>query len=208
MRRMLLIVAVPLMLLWSASCSGSDTTAGLAGTETSIPAGTGSPAASTALPTVTGPAEVTGEFYPPDEEIPGEQVGESFSDGPCSGMRDIRGLVYRSTWRYGERVGAGWLSDPRLVGHYEHSLSIDLEPEGGRCVGTITGTFVVTGERGSWQGTVTGSTSWRPPDTGVHQHELDYTALGSGEFQGLRLTFHVTGSEYPWSLTGKIESVG
>lgn len=204
MRRFLVIAATALMLVWPAACSGSDTTSGEAGTETTSPAPTSSPTETTDLPAVSGPAEVTGEFYPPDEEIPGKKAGKKFTAGPCFGRWDTVGLVYRGRWNYGQQVGVTWLSDPRLVGEVEHSIDVDLEPKGGRCVGVVTGTFSVTSEQGSWQGTLTGSTSWKPPDTGVHHHELDYSAKGTGAYQGLRLTLHASGSEYPWSVTGRI----
>lgn len=146
--------------------------------------------------------DVTGIVGAPDEEIRGEPIGAEFTEGPCAGHQDYEGNVYRSVWSYGEDSGGTWVSDQRLTGDYEQSMDIDFQDEGDTCVGSITATVTLTNGDGAWEGTVEGTTSWK---TGRdHEHDIDYTLTGSGDYEGLKCTFNVYGFAYPWDLTGTI----
>ena len=63
--------------------------------------------------------EVTGMGGEPYESIPGEDVGEVFSDGPCADWQDLEGTIIRYTFAAGEDSGVPWVSDERVAGDYE-----------------------------------------------------------------------------------------
>ena len=143
------------------------------------------------------PVNVTGEFFAPEEEIEGERSGETI---PGIGLSIYRDRIYR-----GAQSG---LSDDRVNGEMEHVADMEFIVEGDRTTGYITATRVtIVNEGGTWVGTGDGTTTWTTGDT-QHVHSLDYTLLGTGDYEGLRFIYYVEGIDYPWQVTGTIEPVG
>lgn len=143
------------------------------------------------------PVSVTGKMPAPAEEIEGDHVGDPI---PGWGLpfSEIRGTVYRGTI-----VG---MSDERANGELEHVMDIDMVDEGDRMVGYITAEVTITNDDGTWVGTGEGTTSFTKEDP-AHRHLIEYTLLGTGDYDGLRYTYTLEGVDYPWDLTGTIEPV-
>ncbi len=71
-------------------------------------------------------------------------------------------------------------------------------------IGDCWRTLVITNAGGTWDGTFTGTTTWSlsEPD---HVHMIDSTHIGTGDYDGLRLVSLTEGTDYPWTITGRIE---
>ena len=178
-KRLLAVTAAALMMLILAGCSDS-----------------------------AGSVEVTGVGGQPYEAIPGQDVGEVFADGPCFPWQDIEGTLIRYTFAAGEDSGVPWVSDKRVAGDYEYLASVDFQEEGDICVGHFSGTENMANNNGSWEGTVEGTMTWEGP-TGYYRvvYDLTGTLLGSGDYDGLKYTYNLTGTDHPWDLTGTISPV-
>ena len=144
----------------------------------------------------TDPVEFSGELSEPARWIDGEKSGEPIVG---VGLSEVRGTVIRGTLT--------GLSDDRVNGDIEALLDIDFFVEGDRTTGLLSLTSVIiTNAGGTWVGTGEGTTTWTRTDP-EHLHSIDHTLLGTGDYEGLQLTYHVEGVDYPWDLTGTIEPV-
>jgi hypothetical protein len=143
------------------------------------------------------PVEVTGSSGQLTEEIPGELTGEPLGTGES--WSTMRGTVYRGVFND--------LTDDRVNGDFEHVMDIDLTVDGDRTTGEIRVTnMTITNDGGTWEGTGQGTTTWTTTEPG-HFHNIDYTLVGTGDYEGLQFTYHTEGIDYPWELTGTIEPV-
>lgn len=143
------------------------------------------------------PVTVTGAMPSPVEETKGEHIGDPIPEWDLP-FSHIRGTAYRSTLT--------GMSDPRVNGELEHVMDIDMVDEGDRIVGYILAEATITNDGGSWVGTGEGTTFYTKENP-IHQHHIEYTLLGTGDYDGLRFAYTVEGGDYPWDLTGTIEPV-
>jgi hypothetical protein len=149
--------------------------------------------------------EVTGMAGEPYEVVYGQYVGEVFDDGPCADQQDVEGDIYRHRFAHGEDSGVPWVSDERVAGDYEYVADIDFQEDGDACVGYFTGTETMTNDGGTWEGTVEGTMTWDgPADTANTVYDIDRTMLGSGDYDGLKYSYKLYGTDFPWELTGTI----
>lgn len=139
--------------------------------------------------------EVTGDTGVP-LQVPGQWSGDA-PEGAGIGGLHLRGTVYRMT--YG-------LSDERVNGECEVLVNIDFEVQGETVIGDVWGTATITNDRGTWEGSVTGTTSF-PKGSPVHTHRIEQTLLGAGEYEGLRFVEVLEGTDFPWTITGRIEPI-
>jgi len=96
------------------------------------------------------------------------------------------------------------LSDERVSGSGPGVFRVDVSVNGDTRVGQISGTVVIANEGGSWEGTVSGTTTWTPGE--AHVHVLDAVYSGAGGYEGLRFVMTNEGvlvSEF--TTTGRIE---
>jgi hypothetical protein len=186
------------------ACSGSEGTTGAieptggSRLEQSSPSATAAPTPTPAGAVETNAADVvkvTGDTGVP-LEVPGQWSGDP-PEGAGTPGSHLRGLVYRGTLA---------LSDERVSGQYETTVNVDLELHVETVVGYIWGTATITNDRGTWEGSVTGTTSY-PKGSSVHTHELHQILLGTGEYEGLQFIELLEGTDYPWTITGSIEPV-
>ena len=96
------------------------------------------------------------------------------------------------------------LSDERVSGTGPAVLRVDFSVDGDTTVGVISGTVVISNEGGTWEGTVSGTTTWTITDT-AHMHVVDGVYLGSGGYEGLRFVMTNEGTGFPFTSTGRIE---
>lgn len=99
------------------------------------------------------------------------------------------------------------MTDDRVNGDFEQVMDIDLTLEGDRTTGEITVTsMTISNDGGTWEGTGEGTTTWTGTES-RHAHNIGYTLIGTGNYDGLQFTFQMEGIDYPWELTGTIEPV-
>ena len=80
-------------------------------------------------------------------------------------------------------------------------MDADVQDEGDTCVLYFTGTETITNDNGTWEGT---STFGEGAADDQHFHDVTYTLLGTGDYDGLEFVFHLQGVELPWPLEGTI----
>ena len=137
------------------------------------------------------PVEVTGESTC-------ETVGESVWSGePLPGLPGSRQTNYVQ-----ECINTS--SDERFSGDTYNVVTCDFSVDGETTLGECWGTTTVQNERGAWAGIISGTTTWDLGDPAhVHVMNLDY--LGAGDYEGLRFKGVITGTDFPWTITGTIE---
>lgn len=96
------------------------------------------------------------------------------------------------------------MSDGRVSGSGPVVFSIDLSVDGETTVAAISGTAVISNEGGTWEGQVSGTSTWTTTNP-AHVHDLEGLFLGTGDYEGLRLIVHNVGTDFPWTTTGRIE---
>ncbi len=139
---------------------------------------------------------ISGMLDAPAEYINGEQWGEPI---PGTGFAHARGTVIRSP--------ITTLSDDRVNGDFAAVMDLDFFAGDDRMTGLIGMTSVtITNSRGTWEGTAAGTTTWTTADP-EHMHNIHYTLLGTGDYEGLQFSFHTRGVDYPWTVTGTITAV-
>lgn len=143
------------------------------------------------------PVEVSGPWPGPTETVPGEFYGDPI---PGSGetFTKQRGTIYRGTFSD--------FSDDRVNGSNESVINSDLSKVGDTFVGEVWGTATIVNDGGTWEGTWEGTSTFTEEKPG-HFHDLDFTLIGTGDYEGLRFVCHAEGIAYPWSMTGTIEPV-
>ena len=154
------------------------------------------------------PVEVTGMIGAYEDIASGEDLGEVFTEGPCEGWQDWEGNVHGQTWSYGEDAGVSWVSDERVAGELEFTMDADVRDEGDTCVLYFTGTETITNDNGTWEGTWEGtSTFGEGAGDDQHLHDVTFTLLGTGDYDGLEFVFNMQGIDLPWPLKGTISPV-
>jgi hypothetical protein len=96
------------------------------------------------------------------------------------------------------------MSDERASGTGPVTVTVALSLDGDTRVGVISGTAVISNEGGTWESTLSGTTTWTLTNQS-HVHVMDSEGLGTGGYEGLRLLIHQEGIEFPWTTTGRIE---
>lgn len=79
-------------------------------------------------------------------------------------------------------------------------MSVDGETRAGH----FSGTSVISNEGGTWEGTVSGTSTWTPGE--AHVHVSDAVYLDTGDCEGLRFVMHTEfASESEVTATGRID---
>ncbi len=99
------------------------------------------------------------------------------------------------------------VSDPRVAGATESTFRCEYLDREEITVAECVADTVITNEGGTWVeegGTFTITGTGFPADGTVVQ---DGVMVGTGDYEGLRYTYHKEGIEhaYPWTITGTIE---
>jgi len=82
---------------------------------------------------------------------------------------------------------------------------VDVSVNGETTVGVISGTVVISNEGGTWEGTLSGTSTWTTTNP-AHMHVLDGVFLGTGNYEGLRLLVRNEGTDTArLTTTGRIE---
>jgi hypothetical protein len=150
-----------------------------------------------------GLAGCAGEEYPVDvtgSTGPCEEYDTVWSGDPIPG--GLPGTVLERKVRCEEVT----MSDERLSGTYESAFRCDFAQQGEDVVGTCSIDSTVTNDGGTWQdsgGAMTITAVAGAPATIVE----DGVRAGSGDYDGLTFTYHVTGTAlgYPWEISGTID---
>jgi hypothetical protein len=98
------------------------------------------------------------------------------------------------------------LSDERLAGEIETIISCDFTVDGETTLGECIGTSAIHNEAGAWGGVFSGTTTWSD-SAPAHVHEIHQIYLGTGDYEGLRFEGTFTGTDFPWTVSGRIEPV-
>jgi len=97
------------------------------------------------------------------------------------------------------------LSDERVSGSGPAVARVDMSVDGDTRVGQISGTVVISNEGGTWEGTVSGTTTWTTINP-AHAHDMDAVYLGAGGYEGLRFVMTNEGVDMSdLTTTGRIE---
>ncbi len=137
------------------------------------------------------PTEVTGESNCV------EVGGAVWSGEPISGLPGSRETNYIQEC-------STTSSDERFSGDTYNVVTCDFSVDGEATVGTCWGTVTIHNERGAWGGSFSGTTSWSDAAP-AHLHVIDLDYLGAGDYEGLRFKGVITGTDFPWTITGTIE---
>jgi hypothetical protein len=97
-------------------------------------------------------------------------------------------------------------SDDRTSGIAEVDVSCDLTEDGDTTLGVCSGPATITNDGGTWEGMCDGTTTWSA-SAPAHVHDFECTYVGFGAYAGLRYVEHLEGVDYPWTITGLIETV-
>lgn len=97
-------------------------------------------------------------------------------------------------------------SDDRASGIAKTDIDCDFTEDGETTVGDCRGPSNLTNDGGAWEGTCEGTTTWSTAEPD-HVHSIDCTYIGAGAYAGLRYRMHLEGVDFPWSITGLIESI-
>ena len=95
-------------------------------------------------------------------------------------------------------------SDPRVAGEWVTTADIDLTVNGEQFVADIRGTTTGTNDGGTWEATSVGTSTWSVTSP-AHLHVIEQTATGSGDYEGLTYVTTIEGTDFPWTLAGRIE---
>jgi hypothetical protein len=137
-------------------------------------------------------------------EVTGTSTGVQIKDGTMSGPALPTTGWEATTQRDSVYVFTHVMSDARVSGEQETTVNCDFVEDGEDVVGDCWGTLTIENDGGTWDGTWTGTTTWSlsEPD---HVHVIDSTYVGTGDYDGLRYVSVAEGSDYPWTITGRIE---
>ena len=117
-------------------------------------------------------------------------------DAPSSVWTDDELIVYSCSFD---------VSDERLAGEIETVVSCDFSVDGETTLGECVGTSAVHNDGGAWGGVFSGTTTWSDSEP-AHVHEMQQVYLGTGDYEGLRFVGTLRGTDFPWEVTGQIES--
>ncbi len=151
-------------------------------------------------------AGCAGETYPMD--VTGDTGLCSDNDTVWSGdpLPLVPGTVLERTVRCPQTT----MSDERTSGASEHHFRCEFSQQGESTVGDCVADSTLTNDGGAWHtpdGRITITLTSGEPTTVVQ----DGVYAGTGGYEGLRYTNHVTGSfegvvhGYPWTIIGTIE---
>ncbi len=137
-------------------------------------------------------------------EVTGTSTGVQVQDGTMSGPALPTTGWEATTQRGSVYVFTHVMSDARVSGEQETTANCDFVEDGEAVVGDCWGTLTIENDGGTWDGTWTGTTTWSlsEPD---HVHVIESTFVGTGDYAGLRYVMVAEGSDYPWTITGRIE---
>lgn len=185
-----LTIAALLIVAGCTNAESADTTT--APTTTSATPTTVAPTTTTTAPTTTPTVEVTAQancVVESDGTWSGPALPESGEPG--SAQRDYL-LTCTAT-----------SSDPRAAVEWVNTVDCDFTVNGEQFVGDCWGTTTGTNDEGTWEGTFVGTTTWSTTSP-AHVHVFEQTATGSGGYEGLTYVTTIEGTDFPWSLTGRI----
>jgi len=117
-------------------------------------------------------------------------------DAPSSMWTDDELIVYSCSFD---------VSDERLAGEIETVVTCDFTVEGETTLGECHGTSAVHNDGGAWGGVVSGTTTWSDSEP-AHVHEMQQVYLGTGDYDGLRFEGTLSGTGFPWTVSGQIAS--
>jgi uncharacterized membrane protein len=127
-----------------------------------------------------------------------EVVGSTTcTDAPSSIWNDDELIVYSCSFD---------VADERLMGEVETVVACDFTVDGATTLGQCAGTSAIHNEGGAWGGVFSGTTTWSD-DAPAHVHEMRQVYLGTGDYEGLRFEGTFNGIDFPWTVSGRIESV-
>ncbi|MGB9358839.1 MAG: hypothetical protein WCC01_09800 [Acidimicrobiia bacterium] len=158
--------------------------------------------AATTVPTATTAAQ---ETTIPTVEVTGESDCVIDSDGTWSGPALPESGLPGSAQRDYVLNCTATSSDPRAAVEWVNTVDCDFTVNGEQTVGDCLGTATGTNDEGTWEGTFAGTTTWSGTSP-AHLHVFEQTATGSGGYAGLTYVTTIEGSDFPWSLTGRIET--
>ena len=98
------------------------------------------------------------------------------------------------------------VADERLMGEVETVVACDFTVDGATTLGQCAGTSAIHNEDGAWGGIFSGTTTWSE-DAPAHVHEMRQVYLGTGAYEGLRFEGTLSGTDFPWTVSGQIGSV-
>lgn len=132
-------------------------------------------------------------------EVTGTTSCVDVVDGVSTGEgANFRDAVYECTMD---------LTDERIEGVTETVNSCDFTEDGEVTLGECEGSSVITNDGGTWEGTFTGTTTWSETEP-AHVHHIELVFIGTGDYDGLRFVAEMDGTNYPWAVTGQVESTG
>ena len=137
-------------------------------------------------------------------EVTGESDCVIDSDGTWSGPALPESGLPGSAQRDYVMTCTAESSDPRATVEWVNTTDCDFTVNGEQTVGDCWGTTTGTNDEGTWEGTFVGTTTWSGTSP-AHVHVFEQTATGSGGYAGLTYVTAIEGSDFPWSLTGRIE---
>lgn len=117
-------------------------------------------------------------------------------DAPSSMWADDELIVYSCSFD---------VSDERLAGEIETVVSCDFSVDAETTLGECVGTSAIHNDGGAWGGVFSGTTTWSDSEP-AHVHEMRQVYLGTGDYEGLRFVGTLRGTDFPWEVTGQIES--
>ena len=96
------------------------------------------------------------------------------------------------------------VSDSRVSGIAESDPNCEFTEDGDTTIGVCPVSATITNDGGTWEGTCEGTTTWSTSEP-AQVHDIDCTFLGTETYEGLRYLEHLEGTDFPWSITGRIE---
>ncbi len=159
-------------------------------------------AATTVPTTTTATPETT--TTTPTVEVTAQADCVVDSDGTWSGPALPESGLQGSAQRDYVLTCTATSSDPRAAVEWVNIADCDFTVNGEQTVGDCWGTTTGTNDEGMWEGTLVGTTTWSGTSP-AHVHVFEQTATGSGGYEGLTYVTAIEGTDFPWSLTGRIE---
>jgi hypothetical protein len=101
------------------------------------------------------------------------------------------------------------MSDERLSGRVEGSFRCEFTMEDGAAVAACTESTTITNDGGSWVKDGDGSSLTLTVIGGALSEAVsEGVETGTGDYEGLRFRYETGGTDYPWEISGVLESVG
>ena len=156
------------------------------------------------LPACSDPADEGAATTIPTVEVTAQAYCVVDSDGTWSGPTLPESGLQGSAQRDYVLICTATSSDPRATVEWVNTVDCDFTVDGGQTVGDCRGIATGTNDEGTWEGTFVGTTTWSGTSP-AHVHVFEQTATGSGGYEGLTYMTTIEGTDFPWSLKGRIE---